>query len=340
MHLSTSISKPWQIGPVRKALLLAATAFLVIEVSLNFLLQGRFTRDAIQRLEEVSNGGAPDVEVFGDSVADGGINERLVATRLGLSPSQFINASIPGSTSYWAYPLLKRQVAAGSIPKIIVLAYNDRSYTIPILPKFLGRVGEFSDFRDAVKFRVPAEILFTSIVSRAFFSIRYREELNSIIRSGEGLDYFDLRSNKPLTRTERFALLPLEKPKEVRREQPVEFSGAFHGHPFRPNAQVVASLGAFFQLASEHRIKVLIVTMPKTRRAVEFHDRNGYNQGYLQFMDDLCQSYGATWLFREAEALPATDFGDGVHLTRAAAFDFSERLADLLKTAGCGSSGS
>ncbi len=315
---------------VRRAALGCMAMVVLIESALCFAPEGRFTLTAKQRMSELTELPSPKMQIFGDSVSDSGINERILTEALGLNPGELINYSIPGTTAYCAYSLLKRQISAGRVPKTIILAYNDRSYTLPLVSKFLGRLGSWDDFWDGMTHGVSLENLLSSLTCRTSFTLRYREELNSIIRTGEGLDYFNPQLNRALSRSERYERLPILLPLQAVNKQPRALNPEFHRHPFRFNNETAASLHEFFQLTRQHQIKVLFVSMPKTIEAVALHDENGYNTAYQHFIKHMVEAYGAKWLLGAPTSLPPEDFSDAVHLTPKAAFLFSHQLATRL----------
>lgn len=311
----------------------ALLLLLVIETVLNGCLVGRFTRTALLRMEEMTSLEAPLIQIFGDSVSDSGINERVIAGALGYSAAEFINFSIPGTTAYCAYPLLKRQIEAGRVPQVVILAYNDRSYTIPLVPKYLGRVGSWSELTEAVRFGVPLETMLSSLACRVSFTLRYREELNAIARTGEGWDYFDPGLNQPTARAARYSALPVEPPSRRPPAVPRQINSEFHRHLFRRSPETTASLGAFFDLAKRHGVHVYLLRMPKTEKAEELHDKNGFNKECVEFLDELVQKHGASWLLRRPATLPPECFVDAVHLDAKAAFDLSLEISRLLRGA-------
>lgn len=302
----------------------------LIEATFSFLPEGAFTRNAQVRTRELVTLPAPVVQIFGDSVS-AGLNESIISHDLGINSYDLVNHSIAGTTAYSAYFLLRRQLDAGIVPKAVILAYNARSYCIPLAPKFLGRFATWNELGIAAKFGLPLDDWLTSLACRGSYSLRYREELNAIARTGSGWDYFNPSVTPTLSYSERLASLPVTLPASQERPHAPEYNRAFYGVNFVPNEAIQRSLDEFFELARTHSIQVYVLSMPKTVVTAELHARNGFDKAYDDFIELQVKRHGAEWLLREQSALVASDFLDAVHLTPRAAFQFSKRVADRIR---------
>lgn len=306
----------------------------IVESYLGTSSEDQFTRIGVQRSIELEQRSAPLVEIFGDSVADGGINEVLLARELGLEQSEVVNASIPGTHAFYAYFVLKRQLDAGHVPKFVILAYNARSYTRAPGEKFLARFARWSDMPKSINMGIPFEDIARSVVARFSFSLRYRDELNVMIRTRDGGGFFDPRLTPAEDYAARIARLPVSRPAPPQIPSRSSFNPGFHSGTFLPAKEIRRSLCSFFELAQQHQIKVFLVSMPKTEEASRRHIGNGFDAAYEAFMDTLVQKHGARWLIRDQIPLSSESFSDAVHLTPCAAFDFSLLLAEKIKMAG------
>lgn len=307
---------------------------IFINICFSFVPEGWFTRTAQQRCLELVEQDAPSVQIFGDSVADGGINEKVLAESLGVETAVLVNHSIPGTTAYCAYPLLKRQINAGKVPKAVILAYNCRSYTIPLVHKFLGRFSTWEELWEAQFLGLSFEEGLHCAVSRLSLIWRYREELNAIARSGQGWEFFNPSITAVENRVSRLLRLPESRPLVTSRKQIREFNPAFHRMQFRRNELIDCSLKAFFELCHLNGVQVFFVNMPKPIMAARVHAENGFDSSYYAYLDGLVERGDAKWLLREQLELPASSFLDAVHLTPCAAFDFSLLLSEKMKMSG------
>lgn len=319
---------------ISKAALIGVACLVLVESYLGTFSDDQFTRIGLQRTAELEQQSAPLIEIFGDSVADGGINEVLLARELGLKQDELVNASIPGTHAYYAYFVLKRQIDAGHVPKNIILAYNARSYARAPGEKFLARFARWREMPTAVRHGIPFEDLARSVVARFSFSLRYRDELNAMIRTKGGGGFFDPQVTPAEDRAVRTARLPVLRPAPSRMASASGFNPGFHGGSFIPAAEITSSLRSFFELTQKHQIEVFLVSMPKTEEAKRRHNDNGFDAAYEGFMDNMAMQGGAHWLLREQLPLAADCFSDAVHLTPCAAFDFSLLLAEKMKISG------
>ena len=307
--------------------------FLIVEGALLWVPEGLFTRTAHKRLAEIRADPAPMVQIFGDSVAESGLNENALGKNLQIPAGQIANRAIPGTTVLCAQPCLARQIQSGQAPKVIILAYCPRSYALPFPAKFYGRIASWSEFADARSQGITSMEWLYSLMCRGAFTLRYRQELNGLARTGRGWDFWRPSRTPAVGFSERSASLPDAPPRaQPARKIPVAFNAGFHAIAFHPPPEVGTALGSFFTLAREHGVRVLIVSMPKTSATQAYHEANGLNAAYDRFLAGLRQRYGAEILLREQQALPTGDFSDGVHLTPEAAWRFSEKVNGLLRT--------
>jgi hypothetical protein len=297
--------------------------------------EGAFTRTAIKRSADMMVAEAPTVQIYGDSVADGALNEKVIAKKLGVSSSKFVNYSVPGSTAICAYPLLKRQIEAGRTPQVIILAYSARSYAVPLSEKFFGRFATWGELFEASEYGLTAGDVIKAILCRSSFSLRYREELNGIVRSGgHGLDYFSEKKRPAVGLAERRSSLSDVAPTPI--DSSVAggtkiFNPTFANVAFTPPSISSQSMERFLELAKKHQIKVFLISVPKPQEAHALHDRNGFNSNYAAFLSNLRDQHGVRLVLAEAPVWDLSEFSDSVHLGPQAAWKFSELVAEKLQ---------
>ena len=317
------------------ALLTAVSAVVGIECTLDWLLpEAQFSRMMTVRTRELVALPRVRVQIFGDSVTDGALNDKVLAAASGLSVNQLRNASIPSSSAYFAAPLLERQLAAGNAPDILILGYNARSYAVPMVPKFLAHMATAGEAMVMLRQDRPrVEDALLGLVQRGSFSHRYRPELNSWLRYGSGHEVFDPKLSPATGIEERRQQLPtnLNEVEARPKGQVVEFAPGFSNDRFVVQPEMRRSLERFFDLAAGAGIEVWVVSMPKPPAAHALHESNGFNTAYEALLGEFAPRPGVRVLLREQQTLPATSFIDAVHLTRPAAMEFSQRVGVLLR---------
>lgn len=278
------------------------------------------------------------IQIYGDSVADGALNDKVLAAACGLSLNDLQNVSLPSSSAFFAATLLERQIQSGTAPQILILAYNARSFSVPMVPKwiahFAGRPETFSMIRED---RPPPDAILRGFLNRFSFCCRYQTELNSVVRYRTGQEVFQPHLTPALGILERQAALPAslaELPAEnAKPGSAAAFAPGFSNGPFLLHPEMRRSLDRFFDLAAEAGITVLIVSMPKPPAAQELHEKNGFNFAYQELLTQFSTRSGVRLLLQEQRTLPPEDFFDAVHLTRHAAIRFSEEVGQLLQSA-------
>lgn len=329
INSSTSIFS----NPVVCALTVTVVVICGVEAWLSHGREGLFTRTARQRAAEMVRLPTPIVQIYGDSVSDSALDEVILEQALQLPQGAVRNYSIPGTTAYCAYPLLARQIAEGKVPRAIVLAYNPRSYTVPLTEKFLGRFATWPELWEAWRLGVPLETWLHSLACRISFSLRYRQELNSVVRSGAGWDFFDPQRTPVETIEQRRTRMAIASTPAPRNDAARDFNPEFHRAAFRRAREIDGSLNAFFTLARQHGIQVVMVSMPDPPGAHAHREANGFNRDYSAYLQGLADHHGAQLAWPQIDVLPATDFSDAVHLTRPAAHQLSQRLGPALRAA-------
>lgn len=319
------------------SLLTAVFAVGGIECTLDWLLpEAQFSRMMTVRTHELVSLPRVRVQIFGDSVTDGALNDKVLAAASGLSLAELRNASIPSSSAFFAAPLLERQLAAGNAPDILILGYNARSYAVPMVSKFMAHVATVGEAMVVLRQDRPrVEDALLGLVQRGSFSNRYRPELNSWLRYGSGHEVFDPQLSPATGIEERRQQLPthLNEVEAKPEGQVVEFAPGFSNDRFVLQPEMRRSLERFFEVAASAGIEVWLVSMPKPPAAQALHEKNGFNAAYAALLKEVSARPGVRVLLSEQRTLPAPSFLDAVHLTRPAAIEFSQEVGALLRAA-------
>lgn len=334
INSSTSTSSGhWR--KVRLSLGVLALLFIVMECVLHSLpgpLPARSIRRTFQDMESLP---APEIQIYGESVTSGAVNDWVLADALGMDLSQIRNDSVTSTSAFFAYLQMKRQIEKGRVPPVLILGYVSRSYTVPMVPKLMSHVASASDIAEiSLDFRPPLETVLQGLAGKVSCLYRYRTEYNDLLKQGfgkKGLATYSLPTVGILERQEN---LPRSLDAASSGQDAAQAAAMmrFYDLQFAPPPEMQRSLKSLFQLARQHHIRVLLLSMPKPEELFAAHEKSGFNREYDQFMNGFVNEGAAEWLIREQQALPATDFMDGVHLTRAAGFKFSQQVASRLKT--------
>src|SRR4051812_15345955 len=128
------------------ALWLFIAAVLVIESALRLLPEGFMTRTLQHRAEEIRNLPATTIQVVGDSVSSALRAAQL--QRLVGGNSEVSNYSLPGTSPMFNYFVLRREISAGQVPRIILFAPHPCTWGTPFVDRFLAR---FANPREAAE---------------------------------------------------------------------------------------------------------------------------------------------------------------------------------------------
>lgn len=188
--LSTSHSDPALDAaqqPRLAAVWLFVVGVLAIETALRFLPEGYMTRTLIHRTEEMRNLPPTDIQLMGDSATSAiraGSLEQAVGGDVTIG-----NYSLPGTSPMFGYFLLRRQIAAGRIPRIIILAPSPFTWGDPMIDRFLGR---FATPAESLRFLRDQHNLsdwLYGTLCRLSYTLRYREELYKLVTVGDFMHF-------------------------------------------------------------------------------------------------------------------------------------------------------
>ena len=331
---SSTLTSNYSWRSVHLSLAVFTTLVILAEVILHLLPQPLPSRTIQSHIPEIINLPTPDIQIYGESVTHGAINDWVLAEALGMNLSQIRNDSVPSTSAFFAYAQLKRQVAAGHIPHLLILGYVARSYTVPMVPKFLSHVASASEIAEiSLSICPPLETTLQGLLGKFSFGYRHRSEYNDLLRqrfSKEALASFTTPSIGILARQQNLPHSIDEAGSEQDYRQAVAMT-RFHDLKFAPPNEQKISLQRFFALARRHQIRVLLLSMPKPSIIYQSHKDSGFNAAYDDFLNSFISDGNVERLVREQKSLPPTDFIDGVHLTKSAGFRFSQQVATSLK---------
>ena len=315
---------PTPLKPLRITLL----ALLAIEGALRFAPQGYMVNTLGVRMREIGERDAAPVQIMGDSVS-AALKASVIADRIGKPAETVSNYSLPGTSPMFAYYTLKRQVAMGRTPRVIVYAPHPAHLGVPMVERFIGR---FATPREAWEFARGARIDDTifGAMCRASWTLRYREELYGVVTQGD-LEFF--RTMKKPVESVTLSQQPHPEPPEppvreafLAKDLPPTLFAPFSVHRYNARA-----IDAFCELAAAHDIAVLWVTLPGIAALNDRWASGPDRAAYDAYLGELARRHGnVTLLHREMETWPDREFGDPRHLNRHGSWKFSRQLGGEL----------
>jgi hypothetical protein len=311
-----------------KPLWLTLCALFTIEGALYFAPAGYMVNTLNARMREIVTREAAPVQIMGDSVS-AGIKASVVAEQLGRPATDVSNYSLPGTSPLFVCDTLRRQLAAGRAPHVIVYAPHPAHLGAPMVERYLGRFATADEGLNFARHARLSDTLFGALC-RISYTLRYREELYGVVTRGD-LEFFRTMKKPvdPVAASQQRLPDPPDPP--AREAFRVEDLPPMLFAPFAVQRDNARAIDAFCELAAVHQITVLWVTLPCIPVFTE-HWANGPDQtAYYAYLDALAQRHpNVAILHRELEAWPDRYFGDARHLNRAGAWKFSQRLGGEL----------
>jgi hypothetical protein len=312
-----------------KPLGLLIVLLVLTETAMHFLPEGFMTQTMVSRLREITSLPVAPVQLMGDSVS-AAVNPAVVATKAGLPAEAVSNYSLPGTSPLFAYFTLRREIAAGKVPKIIIFAPHPANLNAPMIDRFIGRFATVREAMDLLANRVsPAECLFGALC-RVSYTLRYREELQAFVTQGNR-DFFHTW-HSPIA---SIAAAPLPTAEPEPEQHPNVFTeGTLAPQlitPFFVAPDNAIFIDKFCDLAAAHGIRVLWVSMPTIPLLAKRGSGDTRDGKYFAYLESVARRHGnVTILHREIDIMPDAEFSDARHLNRHGAWVFSQQLGDWL----------
>jgi len=304
---------------------------IVFELGLGLILpEGAFVRGLEEIETEIQQLDAPDIQIFGDSVAYGGIWEEIVAESLG-DGRTVGNYSIPGICPLFARSLLEDQLAAEKKPEAIVVAFSLAKYSSPSTVNFLSRHATSGEMLNLLGHGVGQADVVRGHLGRLSYTLRYQAELRQAIVSADP-SFFRSLWEEPKSisgRPNRFAKIDLIRERSERRFQ-FENLTKEQRLPFTPTESVQHSLWQFFQVATDAGVDLYLVAPPITGASAECWGPEG-EERWLKFSEKAHRDFGIVLLGEGFTTYPDDHFRDPWHLSGIGAGRFSRELGDLLR---------
>ena len=313
-------------------------AVLVIESVLRILPEGFMTRTLQHRAEEIRYLPATSVQLMGDSVSSAlraGQLEHLLGDKYEVS-----NYSLPGTSPMFNYFVLKRQLAAGQAPKVIVFAPHPCTWNDPFVDRFMSRFANPGEAAQLLRDGVGFSDWMYGILCRASYTLRYREEFYMALVEGDR-GHFETWQ-KPVTSVQNTrakitpeAMAPTRPPDTS--INPLSLPPALT-QPIAIHPDNERYFEQFCDLAAKHDISIVWLTLPEAEVFRKRFPGPERTAAYAPFVERMKARHPNLFpLSTSIPVLPDSHFLDPWHLNAYGAWAFSKdaglQLAEWLASA-------
>ncbi len=264
MPSSTSSSR----DPRILSFVLACAIFAVAELALTVLLPNP-ARAELQRYRQRVAEAPAGVQFMGDSAVGEGVSCEQLNRLVSMPDAPFVMLAAHGTGPVFAYYALKRELAAGTVPKAVVYAPSPHTFASSRLPKFVACYASPGEILEvACHTREFSEITY-GLLCRASYSLRYREELGEFIRSRDRSALARLRGSRGRSAAARPDPAAEAPQPGTRTFTAGDLSPATYGKPFAALPMNDWAVRGLLRLAAEHHIPVVWAMMPVPKAVAE-----------------------------------------------------------------------
>lgn len=303
------------------AIILFVAMVIAIETALSLLPPNRLVR--LFQVNRMVSGQAADVQIMGDSVAQGGIIAEDLERML--SDKKVVNRALAGTGPEFSYFILKHDLQLGKVPKTIVYAPSAHTFASLRISRLVGAFCDWPEiFEIVASGKEPFEVLY-GIFCKLSYTLRYREQIAETIKGGG-------RSTTEIAA----AAVPV---KQSSLSQPETRFPKEHMHPMYRKKFEVQEFNRFFlekflELAARHDIKIFWATRPVLPVIYESRKLFNFDADFFQFLDDLSQRHNIHVLQKEFLLFDEAKFSDYTHLNKTGAEQFTRILGEKLFATG------
>ncbi len=317
------------------AFLLATALFVSLELTLSRVLPNP-ARDELQRYRAKVLATPSAIQVMGDSAAYFGVSCEALAASPASEGKSYAMLAAAGTGPLFAYFVLKKQIENGVVPEVIVYLPSPHTFASSRLPKFVACYATWKEvWTTACGTRELSDITY-GLLCRGSYSLRYREELASLIRDRDRGVLVRLGLATVSANTDPGMASSKEEPgKKVFTSK--DISPSTYGKPFSVLPVNLWASRRFLELAAENRIPVFWSLMPVPEIVRESRAGFDFDQTYEAYVTSLCTGCSAAGgtlnLFAVLQRPPVygdDHFLDPTHLNPYGRKRFTMELADQL----------
>ena len=321
-------------SPSRRPLSLKALWYLLaglflVEALAHLLPDGYMAQTLHRRMGEIVSRPAAPIQIMGDSVFSA-IHAETVSESAGLRDRAISNYSLPGTSPMFTWFTLRRELAASEVPRFIIYAPHPATLSSPMIERFLGRFATFDEAMDLLRNRAPVSEFLFGAACRASYTLRYREELQTVVTQGT-LEFFRTMKKPVPSMRESQQRMSEPAPPPPKVFSPKDLSPQLSA-PFRLSALNARYLDKFCDLAAEHHIQIAWVSPPTIAALKEHGFGNTADGRYFAFLQAMAARHpNLTILHPEIDVMPDGYFIDAWHLNRYGAWQFSRELGGWVR---------
>ncbi len=333
-NLSTSHSKPASPAATEQRLTplwLFILGVLLVETFMRVLPEGFNTRTVQHRAEEIRYLPPADIQLMGDS-ATSAIRVALLERFIGQG-YQVSNYALPGTSPMFNYFVLRRQIAEGKAPKLIVMAPHPFVWGDPLLDRFLARFATPAESGRLLRDGVKLSDWFYGTICRFSYTLRYREEFYKVLTTGD-ITFFR-RLEHPVTSVQNTRAKITEAdqtPSEPKtsvldaRAIPPLLSQPIAIHRYNK-----MYLEKFCDLAAANGIGIVWLSLPVPELILGKTNDAQRTASYAGFLDQMMARHkNLSALSTAVPTLPDTHYVDAWHMNSYGAWVFAQGAAQQL----------
>lgn len=323
---STSSS---DIGRLARGVKWTIAIVIAVELALAFVPENTMIRTMRWMRHLLATRPAADVQIHGDSVAQGAFFASEIEKELPPGTKVW-NAALQGSGPEFTYFLLKGQIASGHVPKAIVISPSPHTL---VTERTAVMVGGFLGWSEIPEAMVASHHFFDAlqgVLCKLSFTLRHRDELSDLAKGRRMAQPW----NAPIP-TEEWRR---NNGREYEASQSATRESTVAAPPIHPVYQLPfvvdrgehEFLARTIALAKAHHIRVFWFALPEHEAIAAVRGPLGFAPAVYAFVDSLAARGDVEVLRRDFEVLPASDFNDYTHLRLPAGLELSRELGKEL----------
>jgi hypothetical protein len=271
----------------------------------------------------VASKSAPTIQIMGDSVAAGGILTTLVSSNRDL----IRNDALPGSGPAFSYFLLREEIAAGHVPKHLVLAHSPHTFSGTRYQVLVGRFAYWSELPELFLYCDDRSAFLYGVLTRFSYILSYRDQFQALLKKGD-TRFFKSKPELPKSEEERLAEhQALLEESAIDRRPLKEGVWSMYREQFRVSKTNDYFFGRLMELAKANGINVYWVTMPVTERVYHSRRELNYEADLFSYLDQYVVREYLNYLQREFLVYEDEFFDDLSHLSIEGSIRFTSHLA-------------
>lgn len=251
----------------------------------------------------------------------------------------FFNYSFPQSGVQSHYLLLKNYLKHQKKPKLIVMMsspltltgeWNFQTLEKPYPISFYCFTFLYSVL-ETIKTMPPQSIIKTLLVKleHTLKFVAYRKKIKKIIKNPSSYHNREAWVKRAMAQSNGGAMMARTVGPTI---QEIKDS-IFYQNKFRPDTYSINWYIKFFQLAQEHKIKIIILNAPLPEIIYQKREKDGFNKIYLKMMREIQNQFRNIYFANPLNlGYPMDHYGDEHHLNKKGFRLFTKEAGDIIAT--------